>query len=178
LEQLKSLTSPITCHEPTIASCEINSSWSSRVFSVTGLERLKNLTSLTLDVSNSGLATLAGLEQLNGLTSLTLNLSNSRVTSLAGLEQLKSLTSLALYLSGSQVASLAELEQLKHLTSLEVWLPLSLVEPFAQLRISAPHKVDRPSVRSGALRQHDFGVTGRNSSPRSGSFSCPFGKAV
>ncbi len=87
-----------------------------------GLEQLKGLTSLTLDLGSSQVTSLAGLKQLKGLTSLTLDLGHSQVTSLAGLEQLKRLTSLTLDLDSSHVTSLAGLDQLQGLT----WRTLTL----------------------------------------------------
>jgi hypothetical protein len=86
---------------------------------LTGLERLKRLTSLSLDLGPTT-TSLAGLERLKGLTSLSLNLASSKVTSLEELEKVKGLTSLSLDLSGSEVTSLAGLEQLKGLTSLSL----------------------------------------------------------
>jgi internalin A len=83
-----------------------------------GLEQLKGLTSLTLDLAYSHVGNLEGLKQLKGFTSLTLDLRNSPVTSLAGLEQIKGLTALTLDLDYSRVRSLAALEEIKGFTSL------------------------------------------------------------
>ncbi len=89
-------------------------------FNLIGLEKLKGLTSLSLNLSDSQIKSLAGLEQLKGLTSLQLFARDSQIKSLAGLEQLKGLTSLSLDLSRTEVKSLAELEKLKGLTSLSL----------------------------------------------------------
>ena len=89
--------------------------------SLAGLEQLKNLTSLTLDLSDSQIPSLAGLDQLKSLTSLTLSVPTSQVTNLDGLKRLKSLASLTLNnLSGSQIDSLAGLEEVRGLTSLSI----------------------------------------------------------
>jgi len=98
-----------------------------------GLEKLKGLTSLTLNLSSSQVTSLAGFEHINGLNSLTLGLSGSQVTNLAGLERLKHLSSLALDLSDSQVTNLAGLEQLKGLNSLTLDLSRSQITNLAGL---------------------------------------------
>ncbi len=104
-----------------------------------GLGQLKSLTSLELIGENSTMTSLVWLEQLKNLTSLKLEV-GEKIMSLAGLEHLQNLTSLDLSLLSSNITSLVGLEQLKNLTSITLWLPLLLVLPFAQLKISAPHK--------------------------------------
>jgi hypothetical protein len=76
------------------------------------------LTSLTLDLGDSGVTSLDALKELRGLTSLTLNLRNSGVTSLDALKELKSLTSLTLDLGYSTINALVirDLGALKTLT--------------------------------------------------------------
>ena len=98
-----------------------------------GLERLKGLTSLSLNLKNSNVTSLAELEHLQALTSLTLVLGD-KVRSLAGLERLKGLTSLTLDLGDNwRVTSLSELEKLTELTELTLIFGYSEITSLAEL---------------------------------------------
>jgi hypothetical protein len=94
--------------------------------SLAGLSQLKQLTSLTVNLSGTTITSLAGLERLTSLTSLTLNLVDSALPSLSGLEKLQGLSSLTLNLAGSRIISLAVLDELKNLTSLNLAHPASV----------------------------------------------------
>jgi hypothetical protein len=98
-----------------------------------GLEKLTGLTSLDLYLGGSRVQSLAGLEKLTGLTWLLLDLSNSDVQELAGLEKLTGLKSLSIVLSGPHVQNLAALEKLTGLTSLILDLAGSRVQSLAGL---------------------------------------------
>jgi hypothetical protein len=103
-----------------------------------GLKTIYGLTTLTLDLTKSDVPSLSGLERYKQLTSLTLNLGESpdesKVASLAEVGQLGRLKTLDLRLAYTDVISLSGLEQLKALTTLTLdlnnhlgWFPPQVV---------------------------------------------------
>lgn len=96
------------------------------VRNVLPLRDLKNLTSLTIDAGmDSNLADLRGIEQLKALRFLTLDLTGTRVQSLEWISQLVSLQKLSLKIDGSQMQSLATLGEKKAVASVSMSLGLA-----------------------------------------------------
>ncbi len=90
------------------------------LISLDGIEKLTNLTQLSLDIRGGLLINLEPLSKLTNLTQLSLFIGEGQVISLEPLSKLTNLTHLSLLIRGEQVSSLEPLSKLTNLTILDL----------------------------------------------------------
>lgn len=106
---------------------------SRRLASLSGINNIRSVENLTLDLTAAPITSLAEIAKLPGLTTLKLYLGKSAITELGDLTQAAQLRELTLELGGSQIKSIAPLSQMSHLETLRLQLAGSAVVDLADV---------------------------------------------